>query len=167
MEPPARHRLVIGVGNPHRGDDGAGRAVALRLRELRRSGAVPADVQIEEIDGEPTALLSRLEGVATVFVVDACLSGAAPGTIHRFDLSAGPLPSPPSGSSTHGIGVATAIELARAIGRLPAQCIVYAIEGRSFEVGAPLSPRVSLVVPRFARRLAVELAAECADEARD
>ena len=47
------------------------------------------------------------------------------------------------GASTHGLGLAEAIELGRALGRLPARLVVYAIEGQGYATGAPLSPPVA------------------------
>ena len=140
--------MVFGIGNPDRGDDAAGRAVARRLR-----GVLPADVAIIEHDGEATALLAGFAGAAAVWLVDACLSGAAPGTIRRLDVHDGPLPRTLSGISTHGFGPAEAVELARALGRLPARCIVYAIEGASFAPGAPPSPDVAAAIAGVADRL--------------
>ena len=146
-------RIVLGIGNPDRGDDGAGRAVARQLR-----GRLPEDMELAEISGEATDLLARIEGVAAAYVVDACASGAPAGTTRRFDLAAGPLPEAAFGLSTHGLGLATALELARALGQLPPRCIVYAIEGTSFEVGSPLSPIVVEAVSAVADRLRAEIA---------
>ncbi len=146
--------LVIGIGNPDRGDDAAGRAVVRLLR-----GAAPASVEIIEHDGEATALLASLEGAASAWLVDACVSGAPAGTVHRFDVVASPMPQNAFGSSTHGFGVAAAVELARALGQMPGRCVVYGIEGRSFEPGVPLSPPVRAAVADVARRLTREVGA--------
>jgi hydrogenase maturation protease len=145
--------MVLGVGNADRGDDGAGPAVAQHLRSL-----LPAGIEVVTHSGEATALIVQMEGAASAFVVDACASGAPPGTIHRFDVSAAPLPDIALGLSTHGFGLAAAIELARTLGQLPRRCIVYAIEGASFETGAPLSPPVTAGVAEAARRLRAEIA---------
>ncbi len=59
--------------------------------------------------------------------------------------------------SSHGLGLAEAVELARALGQLPRSCVVYAIEGESFAVGAPLSPPVATAVADVAARLRVEI----------
>jgi hydrogenase maturation protease len=150
--------VVIGVGNPDRGDDAAGLAVARQLRD----GIVAVrglDPRIVEHGGEATALVLEMDGVERVFLIDACVSGVLPGTIHRFDVSSTAMPVFASGLSTHGFGPAAAVELARALGRLPRQCIVYAIEGASFETGALLSPRVAAAVAEVARHLRDEMAA--------
>lgn len=147
--------IVLGVGNPDRGDDAAGRKVARLLHRM-----LPDDVEISEHDGEATDLLARFEGAAAAFLIDACASGASAGTVRRFDVVAAPLPQRVFGVSTHGFGLAEAIELARALGRLPSCCIVYAIEGGSFEAGAPLSPPVEAAVAEVARRMCAEIAGE-------
>lgn len=146
-------RLVIGIGNARRGDDAAGRAVARRLR-----GMLPAEVEIAEADGEATALLAWLEGTGEAYLVDACASGAAPGTVRRFDVAGAPLPQDAFGLSTHGFGLSEAVELARALGQLPRRCIVYAIEGRTFEIGAPMSVPVAAAVGDVAERVRRDVA---------
>lgn len=145
-------RIVIGIGNCDRGDDAAGRAVTRCLR-----GKLPGDVEIIDHDGETAGLIAHLDGVTAAFLVDACASGAPAGTVRRFDVAASPLPAATFGLSSHGIGLAEAIELARALGSLPPRCVVYAIEGLSFAIGAPLSPRVVAAVAEVAARLGVEI----------
>ena len=154
-------RIILGIGNPDRGDDAAGRRVARLLR-----GMLPDDIEVAELDGEATTLLARLDGAAVAFMVDACASGAPAGTVHRFDVSATPLPQAAFGLSTHGFGLAEAVELARALGQLPAMCIVYAIEGESFEVGAPLSLPVAAAIADVARRVGAEIAGNARTEDR-
>jgi hydrogenase maturation protease len=144
--------VVLGVGNCDRGDDAAGPAVARALR-----GRLPAGVAVIEGSGEATALIAHMEGADDAFLIDACVSGARPGTVHRVDASAAPVPERLAGLTTHGFGVAAAVELARALGQLPPRCIVYAIEGAAFETGAPLSPAAADGVSEAARRLCAEI----------
>jgi hydrogenase maturation protease len=130
--------LVLCVGNPDRGDDGAGRLVAALLR-----GRVPADVVVAECDGGAAGVIEAFSGVDCVFVIDAAVSGASAGTIHRVDCAAGEALPAGRAASSHGLGVAEAIALARMLGCLPRQCVVYAIEGARFDVGADVSPAVA------------------------
>jgi hydrogenase maturation protease len=126
--------VVIGIGNAARGDDAAGLIAARRLGGL-------------EHEGDPVGLLDAWAGAGVAVVIDAVRSGAEPGTVHRFDGGRTPLPARlRSSSSTHAIGLAEAIELGRALERLPARLIVYGIEGRCFEAGAPLTPAVAAAV---------------------
>jgi hydrogenase maturation protease len=152
MSTAASRRIVLGIGNPDRGDDGVGRRAARLLRRM-----APDDVEVAEQDGEATALMTRLDGATAAYLIDACASGAPAGTVHRFDVSAAPLPQNLFGLSTHGLGLAEAIELARALCQLPARCIVYAIEGECFDLGAPLSPPVSAAVAEVLRRVGSEI----------
>jgi hydrogenase maturation protease len=140
--------MVIGVGNAWRGDDGAGLAVARRLREL-----APPGVEVREVEGDASTLMDAWAGADRVVVVDAAASGAPPGTVRRFDAVAEPLPARSVRSSTHAFGVPDAIELSRALGRLPARLDVYAIEGVSFTAGDRLSPTVARAVARLVEEL--------------
>jgi hydrogenase maturation protease len=140
--------ILIGVGNGWRGDDGAGLAVARRVREL-----APAGVEVREVEGDATALMEAWSGAARVVVVDAAESGAPPGTVQRFDARSQPLPVRSLRSSTHAFGVSDAVELARALGRLPDRLDVYAIEGVSFTAGERLSPAVERAVAELASEL--------------
>jgi hydrogenase maturation protease len=53
-------------------------------------------------------------------------------------------------SSTHAFGVGDAVEIARALRKLPARVIVYGVEGGSFEAGAGLTEAVEAAVARVA-----------------
>jgi hydrogenase maturation protease len=144
-------RVAICIGNQSRGDDAVGRRVAALLRE-----AAPPGVEIIEHDGEATALLDALEGATQAIFVDACVSGAPPGAVRRIDATREALPQGELGGSTHGLGLACAIALARALGRLPPICVVYAIEGADFAQGAPLSSEAEAGAREAARRALAE-----------
>ena len=76
----AQQTLVIGVGNPWRGDDAAG----LRVAALLQAHADEAFVVVEQ-SGEGAALMEAWQDAARVILIDAVRSGAEPGTIHRLD----------------------------------------------------------------------------------
>jgi hydrogenase maturation protease len=147
--------ILIGVGNAWRGDDGAGLAVARRVREL-----APAGIEVREVEGDATALVDVWWGAEHVVVVDAAQSGAAPGTVRRFDVGSQPLPARSLRSSTHAFGVADAVELARSLDRLPGRLDVYAIEGASFVAGDSLSPSVERAVAELAEELSASQRSE-------
>ena len=151
MQRDDRRGLIIGVGNPDRGDDAVGLVI---VRGLARDAAGAVDVI--EASGEPAALIASLDGAAWAILVDAA-SGIAPGTVQRFDVSAATLPAAAFACSTHAMGVAQALELARALGRLPAVCVVYGIGGECFETGAALSNRVAAAVPMAESTVRVEI----------
>jgi hydrogenase maturation protease len=138
-------RLVVGVGNPDAADDGAGIAVA-RLLSRRNDCARLATCICT---GEATAIMDAWTGFDDVVVVDACRGAGAPGSVHTFtpgDLDRYAAVEARRYGSTHGLGVATAVGLARALGTLPSRLVIHAIEGRHFGVGEPLSPEVDHAV---------------------
>jgi len=136
-------RVVAGVGNAYRGDDGAGLEVAARLR-----GRLPADIELVRCVDEPSRLIEAWRGADAVIVVDAVASGAEPGTVHRFDASDGDIPERIFRSSTHAFGVGQAVALSRVLGHLPPRVIVYGIEGADFAAGEGLTDPVVDAVDR-------------------
>jgi hydrogenase maturation protease len=144
-----RPTAVFGVGNPWRGDDGAGIEVALRL-----AASAPAGVRVAPHEsGDLSGLLDQWDEHDAVVVVDAASSGATAGSIHRFDAAAAPLPARACRSSSHAFGVAEVVELARVLDRLPRTLEVYAIEGASFASGAGLTREVDGAVGRLVHEL--------------
>jgi hydrogenase maturation protease len=139
--------LVVGVGNELRGDDAAGVEVARRVRD----DAERAGIEVREHQGEPTELLDAWQDSRAVVLIDTMRSGQPVGTISRLDAARRPLSVPLSGSSsTHAFTLSDAIELARALHRLPERVIVFAVEGRTFEAGAELSDELKETVPVLA-----------------
>ena len=145
-------RVVIGIGNPDRGDDGAGHEVVRLL-----TGRAPAGVTLLRHTGEATTLLDCLQRADAAWLIDAAASGAAPGTIRRFDAVAGALPSGLAAVSSHGLGLAQVIGLARTLRTLPRACLVYAIEGNHFIAGAPLTPAVASAAASVAEQVLREV----------
>ncbi len=138
---------IIGCGSADRGDDAAGLMVARRLREL----GIPA----REIPGDASALLEVLGGSDEVILVDAVVTGAAAGAVTVWEgRPSGLLRS--AGLSSHGLGLGEALDLARALGRLPRRVRVYGIEGASFERGGGVSPAVRKAVEEVAGRITAE-----------
>ncbi len=137
----ASRPVVIGVGNTFRGDDAVGLAVVDRLRAL-----VPEGVDVIPCEQEPSRLMEAWENAPAAFVVDAVTSGAVPGTLIRFDASETAVPAQAFRSSTHAFGIGEAIELARALGRMPARVVVYGVEGEEFQSGEGMTPRVEAAV---------------------
>src|SRR5207302_5635970 len=103
--------------------------------------AVPQTHCIES-NGDAIGLLEAWAAAPSVILIDAVTSGAAPGTIHRLDALTQPLPTGFAFSSTHLLGVAEALELARALHQLPSRLIVYGVEGRNFTAGVGLTAEV-------------------------
>jgi hydrogenase maturation protease len=140
--------LILGCGNRQRGDDGAGILAAERLHAL--------GIAAQVCSAEPSELMDAWSGVQDVILIDAVVTGAAAGAVHVWDAQSLPAFATSAGS-THGLGVAQAIELARALDCLPARLRVYGIEGKQFEIGSPVSPEVERAVEEVVQRIASQV----------
>lgn len=142
-----RGPLVIGLGSPDRGDDAVGPEVARALGNLQLPGV---EVAAHE---DPTALIHLWAGADQVIVVDAVMSGGTPGSIMVREVGTGSEALPASAwaetgrGGTHAFGLATAVELARTLGRLPARVVLIGIEAASFDPGEGLTAPVEAAVP--------------------
>ncbi len=132
-------------------DDAAGLLAAERLRAL----GIPA----KSVSGEASGLVEAWNDADDVILVDTVVGSGPAGSIHRWDTEQC-LPLPGSPSSTHGLGVAEAIELARALGRLPRRLRVYGIEGRQFNFGTDLSPELPPAIDSVVEEIAREMNAK-------
>lgn len=144
--------LVIGVGNPDAGDDAAGRIVA---RNLLASDHGAFD--IEEASGEATHLLALFQNRSRVVIVDACQAGDPPGTLRRFNARTMTLPRQLAGYSSHGFGVAAAIDLGGILDALPETLILHTVEGASFRPGDAPSDVVIKACARLMPRVRADL----------
>ncbi len=139
--------LVLGVGNPLRGDDGVGAHVAQRLVGKISFTVICCEATPENFVGP--ILEAKPD---TILMVDAAELHAAPGTIRLLstdDLSE-------AGISTHNMsptGFLRFINWQREIG-----CLVLAVEPASRALGEGLSPVVARAAEEIVRALK-ELAA--------
>ena len=116
--------LVVGVGNPSRGDDGIGPAVVDAI------GARPDLAGIETVvaAGDLSDLVVTWRPDHDVVIVDAMVGGGPPGTIRTVDGLRDPLPGSNRPLSSHGFGLVDTLELARLLGRLPRSLTIVAVE---------------------------------------
>jgi hydrogenase maturation protease len=141
---------IIGCGNLHRMDDAAGVHVAERLRKL----GIPAEIQ----SGSAFELIESWYKDEDVILVDAVITGSPIGTVHLWKGKPLKVPNNPQVSS-HGFGVAEAINLARILQLLPKTLSVYGIEGKEFGIGETVSPEVLASVEQVAHQIAQNLSA--------
>lgn len=137
--------MILCCGNPDRADDAAGLLVARRLQAL--------GIEAHEHTRDALALLDAWRGADDVILVDAVVTGAPTGTVSVWDGGA-PLPADVRfGCSTHAIGVAEAVGLARSLGCLPERLLLYGIEAQDFTPGAAPSGSVLEAVEDVAQRI--------------
>jgi hydrogenase maturation protease len=152
-EASARQVLVVGVGNPDRGDDGVGPLVAKEL-----SGVLPTGVAVTWPSGDAMSLIAAWSGFDAVIFIDAAAPTTTPGRIHRLDLAGAELPRGLNYASSHALSIADAIGIARALRQAPQDIIVYAVEGASFARGAPMTPEVRAAAAEVGGRVVAEVA---------
>jgi hydrogenase maturation protease len=144
--------LLAAVGSEWRRDDGIGRVVVRRVRELVLATALGCS-NLEVLDelADPLDLLGRWDGADMAVLVDATRSGCEPGTLRRVEMGSSPVGG--GQTSTHAIGIAGALRLALALGSAPRRVVVVGVEGADFHHGKGLSPEVSAAVEGAAREV--------------
>lgn len=142
--------LVIGLGNPLMGDDGAGLAALERLRD---EWEISDDVELVDGGTWGMNLLPMLEAADEVVLLDAVFHGRAPGTISEF---AGD--DVPRGLehklSPHQIDLREVLALATLRGTLPRQLFAVGVEPEVVAMGMTLSPSVVAAIPEMLARTA-------------
>jgi len=128
---PSRPTLVLGVGNPTRGDDAAGWLLADRIQALGFAGVEVC--QAQQLTPEWVLTWWAYD---RVLVLDAACDG--PEVAWKIvDES----PKPSAGSSTsHGLSPATMVALGRTLYGDGPEVHVCALRADGFELGAGISP---------------------------
>jgi hydrogenase maturation protease len=143
-------RLVIGIGNAYRRDDGVGLAVAEEVADR----GVPG-IRVVTAIGEPGAILDVWSGADLAVVVDAAMGeGSAPGRIRRW--APGDDDSPAVVSS-HALGLPQTYALGEALGQIPDRLVVFTVDVADTGHGVGLSPAVAAAVPDAVDAILTEL----------
>ncbi len=140
MTTPGRENrpLIIGIGNRDRGDDQVGIRVAEKVQQ--QLGAT-VDVIIQRSD--PAYLIEQWQGRELVIAIDAVVSEELPeGEIFSWDAANEKLAVESYHASTHNLGIHEAIELARALHKMPKRFFVYGISANTFAVAGGMSAEV-------------------------
>lgn len=146
--------LVVGIGNPLRGDDGVGPAVAEAV--CRGAGE---RCECLSFTGSGLDLLGLLGGYDRAVLIDSLANGQlAEGECARLDLPDADAPPGP-GPTAHYIGVADALRLARHLKvALPRDVRFYGIGVRPVsEWREGLGAAVAARVPAIAREIENDL----------
>ena len=141
------HARILGVGSPS-GDDQAGWLVIDALAGLAN------DFDLRKLDRPGAGLIELLDGMERVILIDAMHSGAAVGTIRRFDRH--DWPGYAHGLSSHGFGVAEALALADALDTLPVELTLHGIEIASATPNGTPCDAVRVAARTLAGRIVAE-----------
>lgn len=139
--------LIIGMGSADRRDDGVGPYVVERLCKR----GMPAITHA----GDGAGLLELWEHLDVCVVVDAIAGRGQPGAVSVItDCDDPNFETTGFVRSTHRIGLAEAVALGRALGRLPVRLLIIGIAGADFGYGGYLSPMVARAADQLIDRLA-------------
>ena len=127
---PQGSRLVIGIGNSLRGDDGVGALLAEQV----------GGRSVQQLTPELAAELAELEAV---LFIDAWLApaGATPRLVEVIPAAAG-------APDSHRFEPAQLLAISQALyGRAPAACLLH-VPAHAFEHGTTLSAELQAALPR-------------------
>jgi hydrogenase maturation protease len=153
--PPPCEVLIVGCGSLLRADD----SVGPRLVRLLWTGGVPDSVRL--VDGGTAGMdvAFQMRGARRVVIVDACTTGAAPGTTYRVPgAELAGLPEQPS-MHTHAFRWDNALALGRWLlgPEFPEDITVFLIEAGDTSMGERLTPAVEAAMHTVAETIRREL----------
>ena len=143
--------VVIGLGNSYRADDGVGIIAALALNDLALPG-----VKVIAGVAEPMSLIEAWSGAGLAVVIDAAAANpSTPGRIHRCTPPDIVDESPKL--SSHDVDIGRTYSLGQALGRIPAELVVFAIEVADTSHGIGLTAAVAGAVPEVVEMVVAEI----------
>jgi len=145
--------LVLGLGNPLRGDDGVGPRI---IEELTRRG-LPEGVTALDVGNAGLDLLNILEGWERAVIIDAAEMGQEPGCFIRFTPDDARLTQAGDHFSLHNAGLSEALALASALGRTLPELVIFGVQPAEVDWKAGLSSVVEAAVPALTDAVMKEL----------
>ncbi|MFO0741716.1 MAG: hydrogenase maturation protease [Labilithrix sp.] len=145
--------LVLGIGNPSRGDDALGPLFVERVREAMANEIAHGDVEVLTDFQLQVEHALDLLGRARVVFVDASVRAAPPFELSRVT------PRRDASFSTHAMSPEAVLETCQSVLGTAPESWVLAIRGERFELGDELSSEASA-------HLAAALDAFVAEEGR-
>lgn len=147
--------VVIGLGNPLRSDDGVGERAVEALSEQE----LPPGVEVVDGGTQGLGLVNLMAGRRRAIFVDAADMGRSPGEFVRFTWDEVDLPDEDEPLSIHAAGLRDALMLARTLGVLPKEVVVFGVQPASIDWDQSLSPQVEATLPALIETLQAEI--EC------
>jgi len=133
--------LIVGIGNLLCRDEGIGVHVVQEMEDME----LAAHIELLDIGTSTPDLLSHLEDVRRLIIVDALKAGGSPGTIYRCkpeDLLAneeGPI-------LLHEVGLVETLDMAKKMGR-EIDTVIIGVEPKVLDWGVQLSEEVKKEIP--------------------
>jgi hydrogenase maturation protease len=145
--------LVVGLGNPLRGDDGIGVRVVEALRKLSPT----EDVEVVDGGTQGLGIVSLVEGRERLILIDAADTGKSPGRFTRFTLDQVQLRGADQHLSVHSAGLRDALLLAQALQVLPDDVVIFGVQPANLDWVSGLSPEVEAALPELVAAVVDEI----------
>lgn len=145
--------LILGLGNPLRGDDGVGP----RVVEVLTHRGLPEGVSALDGGTGGIGLLGMVEGWNRVVVVDAADIGREPGEIVRFTLDRSHIAESSDDLTLHNAGLADALALAYALDHPLPPMVIFGVQPERIGWGDGLSPAVEAAFPELIKAILEEV----------
>jgi hydrogenase maturation protease len=143
--------LIIGCGNILRGDDAVGPVLVRHMWER----GLPEGVMCADGGTGGMDVAFKMRGMDEVVLVDACATGADPGTVYEVPGDELEELPPLAGINLHAFKWNHALAFARWLLKddYPRDITVYLIEAANLRIGDPLSPPVEAAMRTVIDRL--------------
>ena len=144
--------LIVGYGNPLRGDDAAGWIAVERLREIVCGDEGVQTLAVHQLMPELAEPISQAE---LVIFIDAAAEGDAPGSWKCRPANSIAKGSP--SSLAHHVTPAELLAYAQCVFHACPRALIYTIGAESFELGAPLSSPVKAALDAMTDQVLKEI----------
>ena len=149
--------VVIGLGNPFRGDEGVGPRLVQQLSQQM----CPNDtVRFFDLGTAGMRLLDAIAGVRKVVVVDCALMGLPPGTLRRFVPEQVKSLKSLGGFSIHDTDLMQILALSKQLGESPEQVVLFGIQPENLNYTMELSSILTQHWETYVAAIAQELVTE-------
>ncbi|MEW6069291.1 MAG: hydrogenase maturation protease [Candidatus Thermoplasmatota archaeon] len=147
--------LVLGIGNPIRGDDYIGIEIARRIKSKLSKILCEHDIAVKEARTTTLDLLSTIPNYDKVVIIDAVKTetGKA-GDIYKFnakDLNE------PAHYSVHNSNLSSTLKLGEKLGLKIPEIVVYGIEVKDTTFREGLSKELKKAIPKTISKIMKEL----------
>ena len=135
--------LIVGIGNLLCRDEGIGVHVIQEMKNMK----LPDHIDLLDMGTSTMDLVSYLEGVKKLIVIDAMKAGGTPGTIYKcrpedlFPEEEGPI-------SLHEIGLLETLNMAQKMG-MKIDTVIIGVEPKVLDWGMELSEEVKSKIPNI------------------
>jgi hydrogenase maturation protease len=135
------HTVIVGYGNPLRGDDGVG----IRVAGLLADAGLAQGVQVIACHQLNVELAPQIAEADRLILIDACASGE-PGTVCEEALTAAPIDGGRGEVTSplqHHVDARGLLAMAQVLYGHAPETRLFTVSGGSFEYGETLSPPVA------------------------